>query len=197
MTTSSNAGTSLQVLDTPLLVYSLLQNHPASSVCSQYIQSQGSWTTSTLVLLESRAILTKVYDVANSQVTQKLAQLSALPIRVLRLDEAAALDAMQCADHLGLDLTDAVLLRLAQSATVSLLATEDQGLTQVCSRIGITTQSPIDSVLRNQIAAWEATNLPLSGLPRVLRRIHDWLLPLNPQTAQDFWSHTGGGSHLP
>lgn len=58
MTTSSNVGPPIQVLDTPLLVYSLLQNHPASSVCSQYIQSQGIWTTSSLVLLETRAILT-------------------------------------------------------------------------------------------------------------------------------------------
>src|SRR4051812_29832430 len=99
MTTSSNAGPPIQILDTPLVVYSLLQNHPASSICSQYIQSQGTWTTSSLVLLETRAILTKVYDVAGPLVTQKLAQLSALPIRVHGLDEAAALDAMQCADN--------------------------------------------------------------------------------------------------
>lgn len=115
MTTSSNVGTPVQVLDTPLLVYSLLQNHPASSICSRYIQSQGIWTTSSLVLLETRAILIKVYDVSAAMVTQKLAQLSALPIRVHEFDEAAALDAMRCADSMSLDLTDAVLLRLAQT----------------------------------------------------------------------------------
>jgi hypothetical protein len=35
------------------------------------------------------------------------------------------------------------------------------------------------------------------GLPRVLRRVHKWLGQSHPKAAQDFWSQTGGGSHLP
>ncbi len=35
------------------------------------------------------------------------------------------------------------------------------------------------------------------GLPRILRRIHLWLHQNHQQAAEDFWSQTGRGSHLP
>jgi hypothetical protein len=35
------------------------------------------------------------------------------------------------------------------------------------------------------------------SLARVPRRVHQWLSHSHPQAAQDFWSRTGGGSHLP
>jgi hypothetical protein len=40
-------------------------------------------------------------------------------------------------------------------------------------------------------------HVPPKGLPRVLRRVQLWLSHSHPQAAQDFWSQTGGGSHLP
>jgi predicted nucleic acid-binding protein len=51
--------------------------------------------------------------------------------------------------------------------------------------------------LRQQMSVWERANLPAKGLPRVLRQVHYWLNQANSQTAQDFWSQTGGCSHLP
>jgi hypothetical protein len=77
------------------------------------------------------------------------------------------------------------------------VATEDQQFAQVCSQLGITPQSPLDAGLRQQVAAWEAANLAPKGLARVLRRVYGWLHRIHPQAAQDFWSQTGGGSHLP
>jgi hypothetical protein len=56
---------------------------------------------------------------------------------------------------------------------------------------------PLDAVLRQQVAAWENTNLPGKGLPRILRRVHQWLSQTHPQAAQNFWSQTGAASHLP
>jgi hypothetical protein len=104
---------------------------------------------------------------------------------------------MHTADVLGLDLTDAVLLHTAQVRGALWLATDDMKLAQICRQVGVTPETPIDAALRQQMVAWEAANLPAKGLPRVLRQIHRWLHHIVPQAAEDFWSHTGGGSHLP
>jgi len=94
-------------------------------------------------------------------------------------------------------LTDAVLLQTVQAQGATLLATDDNKLAQACRQVGIIPEHPIDAKLRQQMAEWEATHLPMKGLPRVLRQIHQWLSHIYPQAAQDFWSKTGGGAHLP
>ena len=50
-------------LDAMLIVYSLLDDHPASAVCESFIRERTRWVTTTLALLEVKAILTKVYAV--------------------------------------------------------------------------------------------------------------------------------------
>ena len=180
-----------------LIVYSLLSNHPASTTCEQFIRTHSSWFTTTLTLLEAKAILTKVYAVDAAMASHKLAQFAAGPIVVTAVDPPIALAAMHNADGLGIDLTDAVLLQTVQARGALRLATDDTKLAQVCRQIGVTPETPIDTALRQQMAAWEAANLPAKGLPRVLRQIYQWLNRTTPQIAEDFWSHTGGGSHLP
>jgi predicted nucleic acid-binding protein len=196
MTSSSN----LQIergLDAMLIVYSLLNGHPASVMCEQFIRNRTGWFTTTFTLFEAKTILTKVYSVDSALASQKLAKFAASPIIVVAVDLATALTAMRMADTFGIDLTDAVLLQTSQLHGALLLATEDKKLVQACQKIGITPETPIDATLRQQIAAWEVANLPAKGLPRILRHIHQWLNQIHPQTAQDFWSQTGGGSHLP
>jgi predicted nucleic acid-binding protein len=155
------------------------------------------WFTSPLVLFEAKNILTKAYSVDPGDATKKLLQFAAGPIALLDLDAAGATATLQLADTHGLDLTDAALLHLAHQHGAGFLATEDNRLAQACTQLGITPQSPLDAALRQQVAAWEAANLPSKGLARVLRRIHQWLNQTYPQAAKDFLSQTGGGNHLP
>jgi len=197
VTTSSSAPALACALDTPILVYSLLDGHPASAACDQLLRGQSGWFTSPLVLLESYAILTKVYDVAVPLATQKLAQTVLLPIQVVDLGIQATLDVWQSVATSGLDSADAALLQLTQNVGAKELATDDQRLMQACKSVGITARCPLDSILRQQVAVWEAANLPSKGLPRILRRIHQWLVQAHPQAAVDFWSQTGGGAHIP
>jgi predicted nucleic acid-binding protein len=180
-----------------LLVYSLLQGHPAALPCEQFLRAHSDWFTSPAVLFEAKNIVTKVYSVQPGLATQKLLQFAAGPVALLDLDPAAATSALQLADTYGLDLTDAVLLHLTRLCGASTIATEDQQLARACAQLGITPQSPLDAGLRQQVAAWEAANLAPKGLARVLRRVCTWLQPTHPQAAQDLWSQTGGGSHLP
>lgn len=184
-------------LDAMLIVYSLLGNHPASDVCEAFIRERASWFTTTLTLLETKAILTKVYAVDANLVSQRLFQFSAGPIEIIEVDLSITLASMQIADTLGIDMTDAVLLQAARTRGANILATDDRKLVDACHQVDITVENPIDIQLRRQMASWEAENLPQKGLPRVLRQIHQWLEQNHQQAAEDFWSQTGGGSHLP
>ncbi|MGH7597895.1 MAG: type II toxin-antitoxin system VapC family toxin [bacterium] len=180
-----------------LIVYSLLSSHPASTVCEQFIRNRTGWLTTTFTLFEAKTILTKVYSVDPALASQKLAKFAASSILVSEVDLTTALASMQMADTFGIDLTDAALLKLSQLHGASWLATEDNKLAQACKQIGITSETPIDAILRQQMATWEAANLSAKDLSRVLRHIYQWLIKTDPQTAQDFWSQTGGGGHLP
>ncbi len=184
-------------LDAMLIVYSLLDNHPASDVCESFIRESTRWLTTTLALLEAKAILTKVYAVDASLASQRLSQFSAGPIEIIEIDLSMTLAAMRIADALEIDITDAVLVQAALASGANTLATDDRKLIQACHQVDLTPETPIDDSLRRQMASWEAENLPQKGLPRILRRIHRWLHENHHQAAEDFWSQTGSGSHLP
>ncbi len=147
--------------------------------------------------MEAKAILTKVYAVDSNLTSQQLSQFSAGPIEVIEVDLPITAAAMQIADTLEIDITDAVLVQATRTRNANILATDDRKLIQACHQVDIAVENPIDVSLRRQMASWEAKNLPQKGLPRILRRIHLWLHRNHQQVAEDFWSQTGGGSHLP
>ena len=183
-------------LDTMLIVYSLLREHPASNICEQLLRAN-DWFTTVPNLLEAHAILLKVYGADAGQVQSKLAQLTEGPVAIIALSDTLALAAMQVATQEKIDLTDAVLMQTALERQATFLATCDQRLAQVARQKGLDAPEIFDFPLRRAIAHWEEDNLSSKGLPRVLRRVHSWLEKQHPTAASDFWSHTGGGSHLP
>ena len=184
-------------LDAMLIVYSLLDDHPASAACESFIRAHTNWFTTTLTLFEAKAVLTKVYAVDANLTSQQLSQFSAGPIEIIEVDLPITLAAMQIADTLEIDITDAVLVQVTRARNANILATDDRKLMQACHQVDIVVENPIDISLRRQMANWEAKNLPQKGLPRILGRIHQWLCKNHQQAAEDFWSQTGGGSHLP
>jgi predicted nucleic acid-binding protein len=196
MTSSSNPPQGCAV-DTMILVFSLLHGHPAATACEQLLRAHTGWFTSPLVLFEAKAVLTKVYGEDRVVVSQRLAQLGQGPITLIDLTYADVSPILQLSDTFALDLTDAVLLHLECKHSARFLASDDQRLSLVCSQLGLAAHSPFDPSLRQAVAAREAAHFPPKGLPRILRRVHQWLAHSHPHAAQDFWSQTGGGSHLP
>jgi predicted nucleic acid-binding protein len=194
---SSSSPSLVRGLDTMILVYSLLRGHPAMTACEQLLRAHSDWFTSPWVLFEAKGVLTKVYGEDSLLATQKLIQIAGGPIVLLDLKPTDLPTVLRLADTYALDLTDAILLHLADTNGAAYLATDDQRLSQVCRQFGITPLSPLDPALRQAVSAWEAAHVPPKGLPRVLRRVHQWLSQFHPQAAQDFWSKTGAGSHLP
>lgn len=195
--TFSSSRSQGRVLDTMILVYSSLQGHPAGAACKQFLRMHTGWLTSPLVLLEAKAVLTKVYGVDPAVATQRLMQIVSGPVTLIDFTPADVIATLQLADRLGLDHTDSALLLLAQDHGAQFLATDDQRLTAICPQVGVTPLSPLDAPLRQAVSAWEAANLPPKGLQRILGRVHQWLCQIDPHTAQSFWSQTGAGSRLP
>lgn len=197
MTTSSSDIQLERGLDTVILVYSLLEEHPASAACEQFLRSRTGWFLSSLSLLESVAVLHKVYGVPVGIARQKLAEICLGPVSVLPIDEWIALEAIERSETLGIDLTDAVLLVLAIHQGASFIATEDEHFARACQEAGLQVETALNEVLRQQVAEWEMQYLPAKGLPRVLRRIDRWLVNRYPEAAKEFRSATGECSHLP
>lgn len=184
-------------LDAAPIVYSLLSGHPASTVCEHYIRSHAGWLTTSVTLLETGAVLRKVYGVDPALVAQKLAQFAAGPITVLPVDAVLATMALLSAGQLGIDLADAVLLESCRLHGVSMVCTDDAKLGEICIQLGLSVETPISAALRPQMVAWESANLPPKGLPRLLHHVRAWLDREDPRVAQPFWNQTGAGSHLP
>lgn len=197
MTISSSDIQTGRGLDTMILVYSLLEGHPASSACEQFLRSRTGWFLSSLSILESVAILHKVYGVPLSGARRKLAEVCLGPVSVLPVNEWIVLEAIERSETLGIDLTDAVLLVLAIHQGASSIATEDERFARACEEAGMQVETALDEALRLQVAQWEAQYLPAKGLPRVLRRIDRWLASHYPEVAKHFRSATGECSHLP
>jgi hypothetical protein len=150
-----------------------------------------------MTLLETKAVLTKVYGAEPAQTTQKLLQVATGPLLVLPVDAAIVAAAMGRADELRVDLAGAVLLESAMTRGVARIATEDTRLAEASRRLGITPEQPFEEGLRQEIAIWESVHLPAKGLPRILERIHRWLKQQDSSVAQRFRSQPGGNSHLP
>jgi len=82
---SSSNPPSERGLDAMIIVYSLLDAHPASTACEQFIRTHSGWLTTTFTLFEAKAILTKVYAIDAVLASRKLAQFAAEPLLLLLL----------------------------------------------------------------------------------------------------------------
>jgi hypothetical protein len=127
------------------------------------------------VVLEAKAVLTKVYGVDALATTQQLTRVASGPGAILPVDGARVTAAMATADALRVDLTDALLIETVSATGAGCLVTDDSRLADACRTHGITPEQPLDGALRQEIAAWEAAHLPAKGLARVLTRTEQWL----------------------
>lgn len=184
-------------LDTMLIAYSLLDDHPATGICEQFVREREGWFVTAFNLLEAKTILEKVYGLEPSVVTQKVIEYIEAYVQVVTLNAEDMLDALSLADTYRIDLMDATLLQAALIVNVKFFATDDAKLAKVCASLSLAVENPIDDALRQAITAWEDANLPQKGLPRILRSVHRWLKQTDAEAAENFWSQTGAGSHLP
>lgn len=185
----------VKAIDSNLLIYASLANHPAMAACEQYIAGYPVWLTSVVNLVELRRVLVGVYGVSESDADAKFTDLcKALVVDDLTPTVATATLAVR--QSYAIDFNDAVLLETALRRGVSVLATDDAQLAAACTAMQIRVENPVTAAVRSQMTSWEVQNLPPKGLPRILLRVHRWLEQHDPALAQLFHSATQALSRL-
>lgn len=185
----------MKAIDSNLLVYASLANHPAMRGCDQYIAAHPDWLTSVVNLVELRRVLVAVYGVSDSDADAKFTDLSKA-LLVDELSPAVAAAALIHGRAYGIDFNDAVLLESTRRRGVTVLATDDAQLAIASKAMGINVENPVSPAVRAQMTNWENQNLPAKGLPRILLRVHRWIEQHDPALAQVFHSATQALSRL-
>ena len=99
----------MKAIDSNLLVYASLANHPATVACEQHVAAHPAWVTNTVNLVELHRVLVAVYGVSESDADAKFTDLcNALVVDDLTV--AIAKDALPLRRSYGIDFNDAVLL---------------------------------------------------------------------------------------
>ncbi|MCP8322433.1 MAG: type II toxin-antitoxin system VapC family toxin [archaeon] len=187
-----------KVLDTNIIVYSILEDHPASQVCDSLIRDKRySFYTTTLTPFEVYFVLRRIYGVEREEASSKALSLFKSPLIFTEIRPQDAKVALKrCIDY-DLDVNDSLLIQACLNSGIPSLASDDRRLLKISEVEGIHPQSPIQKEHREKMQQWEKEKLLLSGLPRILKRIHIWLGRINPQVAQQFLESTGELRHLP
>jgi predicted nucleic acid-binding protein len=185
----------MKAIDSNLLVYASLANHPATVACEQYVAAYPVWVTNIVNLVELHRILVAVYGVSESDADAKFTDLrSALVVE--DLTAAVAMAALPLRRSYGVDFNDAVLLESCRLRAVTVLATDDPQLALACATMGIKVENPVTRSVRAQMTNWENQNLPAKGLPRIFLRVHRWIEQHDAELAGHFHSATQALSRL-
>ncbi len=185
----------MRAIDSNLLVYSCLANHPAMTACERYISGYPLWATSIVNLVELRRVLVAVYGVSESDAGAKFNDLCSALV-VADLTTAVATAALSLQQSYRIDFNDAVLLESSRQRGATVLATDDSQLAAACAAMGITVENPVTPSVRAQMTNWENQNLPKKGLPRILLRVHRWIEQHDAALAAVFHSATQALSRL-
>ena len=137
-------------LDTMLIVYSSLREHPTSAICEQFILSREGWVSTPLLLVEFYSVLTRNYGVDRQSAIQKTMELAGKPIEILSLAGHTVTAAIHLANEYNLDTNDAILLQICLTYGVNVIATDDRRFARACDDFGIVVENPITSTIRQR-----------------------------------------------
>ncbi len=114
----------MKAIDSNLLVYASLANHPAMTACEQHIAAYPVWLTNIINLIELHRVLVSVYSVSESDADTKFADFRNALI-VEDLTGALVSAALPLCHTYGIDFNDAILLQTCRQRGVTVLATDD------------------------------------------------------------------------
>lgn len=189
-----------RLIDTNVLVYALIDNHPASSVCEMFIreqQDQHQFYTTTLTPFEVFHVLWKIYDLNIHQVLERVMLVLNSPLSFIQISERATRIAFKKRVEYQLETNDALLLAVALVHDIPSLVSDDIKLLNACEQEGLMALSPINDHIRAEISQWEKENLPEKGISRILTRIYSWLQEEENQVAQMFKIATNNLTQFP
>lgn len=182
-------------IDTPILVYRALADHPAAEVAEQQLAT-GECASSVQVLLEFYQVVTRDYAVSAEAAAEVVTRTARSPIHWASMDAGQAARVAEVRMRHRLESTDAALLILAQEDH-GILVTQDRRLLREAEALGVAVRNPISRDLAASSARWEEEHLPPKGVARLLRPVETWLRNQNPLLADQFVEATSGLTALP
>lgn len=185
------------MLDTNLLVYSILADHPASSTCQTFIEAGGEMIVSSITPVEMFFVLTKIYGIAPEIGLAKIDDLLLSPLSVINTDVSLISTALTLCSQYRIDTNDAIQVQMCLDLGIPALATDDRKLAKLCRDMEIEIKNPITPELRQTMHSWEKANLPPKGLPRILYQIYEWLKLRDRALGDEFRDATRNLTRLP
>jgi predicted nucleic acid-binding protein len=189
-----------KIIDSNIIIYSLLQNHPANGDCVKFLEDHDAPNVLySLVdcIYETFRILKNVYRIDSNAIVQRLEKLINTNIVFLSLNLQDSFKALEIQTKNSIQITDARLFLLASTQQIPMIVTDDIRFQMFNRSQRLLTESPITQDTRNKMAEWEKKNLPEAGLPRILARIHAYLNGRDPKAADLFERDTLHFSKLP
>ncbi|HME55539.1 MAG TPA: PIN domain-containing protein [Candidatus Lokiarchaeia archaeon] len=187
------------VVDSNILVYSLLKNHPAHQDCASYLESHDFDNTlfSTIdsinelyhafliyYQLEPDVVLQNISDILESSIT-------------FMHPGVEMRQACSVALQNTLDLNDVALYFLALEIQAPVIVTDDIKFATFIKKEGLICETPIQQPTRDAMTTWESSHLPKKGLPRILAQVYRYLDKTNAEIANKFKIDSATFSKLP
>jgi predicted nucleic acid-binding protein len=183
-----------KILDSNILIYSLLEGHPASEPCERLIRSSENkftWLTSPVTFYETFHVLVRIYGQEPSQVLKKIQEAIELPIEIKPLDiQITSMSLEKSIEH-SIEINDSILLVIGIIWGIPIIATDDTRLIKACEQYGIICENPITEPIRETMREWERKNLPEKGLGRIYLKVYEWINKKNGELAEEFKQDTG------
>nr|MDO8045084.1 type II toxin-antitoxin system VapC family toxin [Candidatus Baldrarchaeota archaeon] len=189
-----------KLIDANLLIYALIEDHPASSVCEAFIRKENRYRklyTTMLTPFEVFHVLWRIYGLKREQAMEKALSLFNSPLSFIPITEEVARISLEKIVEYKIDSNDALLLTSSILYDIPSLASDDRKLLKASNEEGIHTQSPINEKLRRDMNEWEKEKLASKGIPRILQRIYKWLLDIDNEIAEEFKKATNNLKQLP
>ncbi len=189
-----------KMIDANILVYALVEGHPATDACEEFIRRVSEkklLVTTPLTPFEIYYVLWRIYGLSRNEAFEQAVSLFDSPIEFMRITEEDARMALKKVVEHSIEANDALLLVSCLQHGISSLASDDTRLLKACQEEGVHTEKPIDAKISQKMEMWEKEKLPEKGAQRMLLRIYNWLLDKDPKVAEEFKQATGNMKRLP
>ncbi|MGQ9722589.1 MAG: type II toxin-antitoxin system VapC family toxin [Candidatus Jordarchaeum sp.] len=187
-------------IDTNILVYALVEGHPATSACEEFIRRVGEkklLVTTPLTPFGIYYVLWRIYGLCRNKACEQAVLLFDSPIELIHITEEDVCVALRKVVEHSIEANDALLLVSCLQHSISSLASDDTRLLKACQKEGVHTEEPIDTKISQKMEMWEKDKLPEKGAQRMLLRVYNWLLDTDPKVADEFKQATGDMERLP
>ena len=189
-----------KMIDTNILVYALVEGHPATSACEAFIRRVSErklLVTTPLTAFETYYVLWRVYGLSREKAFEQADSFFDSPLEFIEITEEDARVALRKVMEHSLEANDALLLAACLHRGITSLATDDRRLLRACQEEGVHTEEPVDDKVTREMERWEKEKLPEKGAQRLLHRVYSWLLDVEPKVAKKFKQATGNMKKLP